>query len=203
MATIVVDIPNVPGESVEEDGKIDALGIRESIEILAASFSSTAAVGRSAGTGVHGDIQVIKYRDKASPKLAEAAANNVNLGTVTIKLLTGPGGETVMTYELANAYVSRMEHETLDEANTAFYAHHDPSTRSKPMPTSAAGVTSLAAVQASAIGGRDHVLPLFPAPRGAYTEHEVERVWLNATGVTWTYTDTGNSVNETAEARLI
>ena len=167
MATIVVDIPNVPGESVEEAEKIDALGIRESIEILAGSFSSTAAVGRSAGTGVHGDIQIIKYRDKSSPKLAEAAANNVNLGTVQIKLLTGPGGETFMTYDLANAYVSRIEHETLDEANTAFHAHHDPATRARPAPTSAGGVASLAAATATATAKREQVLAIFPAPAAA------------------------------------
>ncbi len=203
MATIVVDIPNVAGESAEEAGKIDALGIRESIEILAGSFSSSAAIGKSAGSGVHGDIQVIKYRDKSSPKLVEAAANNVNLGKVTLKVLTGPGGDVAMTYELENAYVARMEHETLDEASTAFFAHHDPSSRAKPMPTTAGGVASAAAVQLSAASGREQLLPLFPAPRGAYTEHEVERVWLNATKVTWTYTDTGNSVNETTDAQLV
>ncbi|MYE22977.1 MAG: type VI secretion system tube protein Hcp [Gammaproteobacteria bacterium] len=203
MATIVVDIPGITGESIEEAGKIDALGIHESIEVLASGFSQTAAPGKSAGTGVHGDIQIIKYRDSSSPKLAQAAANNQNLQTVEIKVLTGPGGDVFMTYELENAFVSRMEHETLDEASTAFFNHHDPSTRSKPSPTSLGGVTSLAANQVSAASGRDQVLPLFPAPRSAYTEHEVERVWLNATSVTWTYRDTGNSVNETAEARLI
>lgn len=202
MATIIVDIPTVQGDSVEEAGKIDALGIRESIEILASGFSPRAAVGRSAGTGVHSDIQIVKYRDSSSPKLSEAAANNVNLGTVTIKLLTGPGGETYMTYELQDAYVARMEHETLDETSTAFFAHHAPASRSVPMPAAAAGVNSLVAVQVPA-QVRERVVPLFPAPQGAFTEHEVERVWLNATNVTWTYTDAGNSVNETAQARLI
>ena len=126
MATIVVDIPGIPGESIEEAGKIDALGINESIEILASGFSATAAPGKSAGTGVHGDIQIIKYRDTSSPKLAEAAANNKNLQTVQIKVLTGPGGDVFMTYQLENVFVSRMEHETLDEASTAFFNHHDP-----------------------------------------------------------------------------
>ncbi|MXY52868.1 MAG: type VI secretion system tube protein Hcp [Gammaproteobacteria bacterium] len=202
MAAIVVHIPSIPGESLEGEGKIDALGVRESVEILASGFSPNAAVGRSAGTGAHSDIEIIKYRDKASPKLAEAAANNVNLNKVTVELLTGPGGDAYMTYELENAYVARMEHETLDESNTAFLAHYDPGTRARPAPTSAGGVTSVAA-QGASTTGRDGVLSLFPQPRGNFTEHEVERVWLNATKVTWTYRDTGNSINETAEARLV
>ncbi len=202
MAAIVVQIPGIPGESAEGSGGIDALGVRESIEIQAANFSSTAAVGRSAGTGVHSDIEITKYRDKATAKLAQAAANNANLGTVTIDLLTGPGGDVFMTYQLENAYVSRMEHETLDETSTAFFPHHAPSTRAAPAPTPAGGVAALAASQATP-SGRDGVLSLFPQPPGAFTEHEVDRVWLNATKVTWTYKDAGNSINETGEARLI
>lgn len=203
MAAIVVTIGTIPGESVEgTGGGIDALGINESIEILAANFSQSAAPERSAGSGVHSDLEIIKYRDKSSAKLAQAAANNTNLGSVTVELLTGPGGEAFMTYDLENVFVSRMEHETLDEASTAFFAHYDPSSRARPAPTPAAGIGSLAASQVAATG-RDGVISLFPQPRGAFTEHEVERVWLNATKVVWTYKDTGNSINETSEARLV
>ena len=202
MAAIVVDVPKVPGESVEgTGGGIDALGIRESIEIMSANFNASAAVGRSAGTGIHSDIEIIKYRDKSSPKLAQAAANNANLGTVTIDVLTGPGGEVFMTYQLENTFVARMEHETLDEANMAFFPHHAPSTRTTPAP-SGGGVVAIAAANVSP-SGRDGALSLIPQPRSAFTEHEVERVWLNASKVTWTFKDAGNSINETAEARLI
>ena len=201
MATIIVEITSIPGETTTT-GHVDqlaALGLRETLEVLADQ-----TVGTAAGKAKHSDIQLTRYRDKASPKLAEACSAATDLGTVKIKLFTTltTGVAVFLQYELTNAYVSRVEWETLDENKLAFMPHLNLNTKGGPLPPSQSGIASLVAadVAGKTASTRAAPRPLFAMQRGAETSSEVERVWLNATQVKWTYTpydgDTAGGVIE-------
>ena len=127
MAVIVVEVPDVEGESQVEGyaDKLEALSIRETLEIPLPSTVSGQSAARTVGQAKHSDIELTRHKDKASPKLAQACSAGDNLGTVKIHLFrTLEGGLKVyMTYELENAYVSRIEQETLDDSGSAYGPH--------------------------------------------------------------------------------
>ena len=179
MAVINIKIDSITGSSVRAGHKdqIVALGLRDSI----VAPPGTASESRYA------DIQVIRYRDASSPKLSEACAASVNLGTVTISLFrtSDAGMKPYMVYTLAKTYISRIETETLDDAGAVFLPHMGSFGNTNPSPAN-----GLAAMLVSAANKDTRLAPLpyTALPKGSAKEKEVERVWFNAPQVRWTYT---------------
>lgn len=193
MASIIVEIPGIVGETTtaSHENQLAALGLRETLEVLATQTAGNTGAG-GAARAKHSDIQLTRYRDKASPKLAEACSAATDLGTVKIKLFRplSTGAAVYMQYELEHAYVARVEWETLDENKMAFMPHLHLNTKGAPLPTSQSGIASLVAadVAGQTESTRAAPRPLFAMQRGPETSNEVERVWLNATQVKWAYT---------------
>ncbi len=152
MAMIVVDIATIAGESEISGyvGKVEGIGISESVV-----SSSASADGKRAA-----EVEVIRYKDTASPKLAQACAAGSSLGTVGIQLLEDVNGEvkTVMDYSLKATYVKSISYETLDQANLSYQS-----------------------------GGLANA-PQGLALSGGFGGREIERVVFNVSEVNWTHT---------------
>ena len=71
MANIIVDIPNVTGEATMA-GYVDKLEAIAMVDVIKAAVENTK-------TQVS-EINVTRYRDRASPKLAEHCSVGTNLG---------------------------------------------------------------------------------------------------------------------------
>ena len=186
MAEIAVEIPDIVGACALAGyvGKCDAISIREVVE--------TASAGSGAANRARcADIQVTRFRDKASPKIAEALSAAESVGNVRIAVFKTVGVTTteIMRYELSDTYISRVEHETLDQDLHALLPHLNMTTESQVLPPSDAGVTSLIAryLSTRSVTAREAALPVYGSPRGAALEKEIERIWFNATSITWTY----------------
>ena len=151
MAQIVVDIKTISGESEIADytGEVEAVGISESI------ISGTASA-----TGARvADIEVIRFKDTASPKLAQACASGSNIGDVTVTVLADIGGiaQKTMEYTLKSTYVKRISYETLDQENLSH--------------------------QSGGLADAPQGLAL----SGGFGNREMERVLFNAEQVVWTH----------------
>ena len=74
MATIIVNIPGIAGESRMSGyaGQIEALGLSENIRMVSPQTSGS---GGGVGRSRHSDIGLVRFKDKASPKLAEACSS--------------------------------------------------------------------------------------------------------------------------------
>ena len=148
------------------------------------------------------EIFVTRYRDKASPKLAEVCSLGVNVGTVTISIFknTETGPQAFMQYELEETFVSRIEHETAEDNGGAYLPHQGYS--------GSGGTGDLASIHARGSTmnadrnysrSRARPRPLFPMPIAAsVTDAEVERLWLSAAKIKWTYTPFVGGVAEGA-----
>lgn len=172
----------IEGEATQagHENELEAVAIRDLIE--APTGTSKAKVS---------EIFLTRYRDKATPKLAEACSMGRNIGTVTVSLFKNIGGgpKVFMTYKLTDTFVSRLEHETAEENGGAYLPHQGFS--------GAAGHTfralwNLAGLTQNAdreySRRRAQPNPVFPQPLGSVTTDEIERVWLSAATITWTYT---------------
>ena len=196
MAIIVVEVPkegfvgesSVPGY----EDQIDALGIREAIEL---TVSQIAGSSRSSGGGLVGrigDIELTRYHDSASPKFAEACSAATDIGDVTIRLFrtTEMGPKVYMAYTLTSTYISRVERMTLDEAGVMLMPTFNPAVRGAPPPASSTGLASLVAplLTTQKISTQELVRSTAGIQPGMPTNRELERIWLNANAITWTYT---------------
>ena len=191
MAVIVMEFANIQGESTVTGFKdqVDALSIRDSIVVSVPQGSGRTRTARTVGKAQHSDIGLVRYKDRASPKLAEACSSGRNLGEVKINLFRTIENGTVqyMQYTLSQTFVSRYENDTLDEDGIVF----EPTM----VPSAATAASSWGAVglMASVLG--NNAVNMRPAPRslrgGSRREpqnQEAERIWLNAATVKWTYT---------------
>ncbi len=154
MATLAVDITGIAGDCAISGcaGQLDAIGITESVFSTAASADSKRSV----------DIELIRYKDSASPLLAQACASGKAIGgtdAVTISVLRDgeSSSSTFMEYELKGVYVKRIQSGTLDQANLG----HQP----------------------GGLEGAAQGLAL----SGGFTNTEIERVLLNVASVEWNY----------------
>ena len=194
MATIVLDVPNISGstELTGYETKLPALSIRDSLYTplpTGTSNNTTVSVAQ------HSDINIVRYRDAGSPKLAAAASAATLFATVKI-ILFRQGTATVkyMEYELANVYLSRYECGTLDAEGLEFEPYMNPS---DPMPPPAWGAAALLGKANMPQTVRQHPRPVRGGARGlpATANRELERLWFNAASVKWTYSLTGSSVS--------
>ena len=173
---------SIEGEATQtgHEGELEAIAIRDLIE----APTGTAKAQLS-------EIFLTRYRDKASPKLAEACSMGENLGTVTISLFknTETGPQVFMKYTLTDTFVSRIEHETAEANGGAFLPHKGYSNYAG---HAFRALWNLAGLTQNADRGysraRANPVPVYPQPVGSTTTDEVERVWLNAATITWTYT---------------
>ena len=182
MAQITLSIDTINGESALANhvGELEALSIRDAI--LAPT---------TAGSAHLSEVFLTRFRDKASPKLAEACALGSDLGTMVVSVFrnTETGPTVMMTYELTHTYVSRIEHETNEEGGGAFlpyygYGHLGESSLRPYLVR--AGLTMNADRRYSR--KRAQPTPTFPQPTGAAASNaEVERIWLNPATITWSY----------------
>lgn len=189
MAIIAIQFGNIAGECTITgcEEYVEAIGMREALE-------STA--GSRAGRSRASDIEVIRFRDSASPKLAQACSAAENLGESTLHLFqqTDEGPVAFMTYTLQDTYVSRVDQETLDEANLAYQPHIINVSRGLPVPGSQ-GLASTLAPLIGASAATSRLAATSTAPMvGGYSNREIERVYLNANAVTWSYTSYVNGV---------
>lgn len=191
MATITVKIttkaadttPSVKGESqiAGHVDEIEALGIRETIDVGVSSGGGT-------GRARHSDIELIRYKDSASAKLADACANaiNLNFATISVYRTMATGALWYMQYDLTDTYVSRIEHETLDEEHVALRPHLAEMNRGLPLPGAAGLATALGSTVADALSStRLMVLPVEQIE--AFSNLEIERVTLNFNKIKWRY----------------
>ncbi len=191
MATIVVEITGIPGESTVSgyENMLDAIGIRETIDV---AVPQGVGSGGGMGRARHSNVELLRYKDVASPKLAQACSAAEALKDVKIHVFRtlDSGAAVYMTYELGQVFVARIEHETLDEQGVAFLPRLVASQRNMPALAPAVGLASLASsfIAREATAVRAAVTPAFSLPRGRATNREVERVWLNASSISWTYT---------------
>ena len=147
-------------------------------------------------TGIASEIQILRTRDKASPKLAEKCASGAAIGNVTIYLVDADNGNAVLfKWVLTGTYVSRYEYETLSDSGVAYQKHfgNENFSHSKAMHTSLNSGTSASANNdyRSYTRGRTSFVPEVPDAwaKAADSGTELERVWLNYENVTWTSTD--------------
>lgn len=191
MAIIAIEFGNIAGECTISgcEDHVEAVGLRETIET---GLGSASRSGRSRAS----DIELIRYRDAASPKLSQACAAAENLGASTIRLFqnTDMGPVAFMVYTLEDTYVSRIDQETLDEGNNAFLPSLINVSRGMPVPGNVGLATALAPVIGAAASTTRMVPTNTGSVLGAYTNREIERVYLNVNSVTWGYTPYVNGV---------
>ena len=189
MAIIAANIPDILGESRISgyEDQLEAIGVRDHIG-LNLSRGARPSQGRTAGRSHHSSIELVRYRDRASPKLSQACSAGENLGEVEITCFRTleTGIVPYFTYILTECFVPRVETETLDGTASALAPHHDDETDMAPSYYGMGAVVS-----ALARGRLDlPVAPraLFPSVRGVPSTRQIERVWLNPAVVRWTYT---------------
>lgn len=192
MAIIAIQFGSIKGECTINgcDDHVDAVGIRESVE------SNIGSAARGAGRGRASDIELVRYKDSASPKLIQACSAAENLGETVIRLFQTieSGNAIFMQYKLEATYISRIEQITLDEGNYGFQPQLMSVTRGLPTPGTI-GLSSTLAPVVSAAAANSRLVPIGTGPLGnGFSNRELERVFLNANSVTWTYTPYKNGV---------
>ena len=189
MAIIAANIPNLLGESRISgyEDQIEAIGIRDHIALVLARGARPSR-GRTSGRSRHAGIELVRYRDRASPKLAQACSAGENLGEVAITCFRTLETGTVpyFAYVLCECFVARVETETLDATAGALGPHHDDETDAAPSYHGMGAV--VAALARARLDLKVAPRALFPVARGVARTRQIERVWLNPAVVRWTYT---------------
>ena len=188
MATITVKIEKTAG-TISIGGEATTTGHAGEVEAVAIRDLIVAPTGTAKAQ--LSEVFLTRFRDKATPKLAEACSMGENIGTVTISLFknTEQGPKVYLEYTLTDTFVSRIEHETAEQNGSAYLPHLGYSNAGGHQFRS---LWNLAGMNQNADRGyardRANPVPLFPQPISDATTDEVERVWLNAATIKWTYT---------------
>ncbi len=199
MATIVLDIAGIEGECrlTGLENKIEAVAIRDGIAMSLATATGSTPTSISGGKGAHSDICVTRYKDKASPKFAQACAAGECLtgvgGTITITVLKDLDDSDVvsmkpyLTFTLTEPFVSRYEMDTQDSQGRQFEPHM---TLEDTQPPSNWGAVGLLPATLRRQGAEYRPVSRSVVGGGilSSTDKELERVWFNSNAVKWTYT---------------
>jgi type VI secretion system secreted protein Hcp len=96
MADIYIKINGVDGESTDSQHQnwIEALSFVHEITQPASATAASAGGGTTART-MHGDYEIVKYVDKASPKLYELSSSGKHIPTIQIDMLRASGDSRV------------------------------------------------------------------------------------------------------------
>jgi type VI secretion system secreted protein Hcp len=110
MDVIVMDIPNIKGESQLKNftDKIELLSFSHGVAMQITGDVSNAE--RTSGRPNHQDFTATKYLDKASPLLNQACCKGTVLGTVKITVGRNDKGAVlpIILYELENSVLSSV-----------------------------------------------------------------------------------------------
>lgn len=191
MALITLKIDKIVGTSDVEGYKkeIECTGFRDSIFMPPAVSAGRTRAARTAGVPRHADVLLTRNRDIASPKLAEECSAGTKLGTTRISIFRSAGSpKAYMVYTLYETVISRIETETDDSNGTVYMPHVGSPGNMNFSPASGPGGLALAAAAGTLGGVRLSPMPYTALPKGAVGNREVERIWLNATEIKWTYT---------------
>ena len=189
MAQITLKITDASG-AVSIAGESTITGHEDELEALA--IRDLVFAPSTAGKAYLSEVFVTRFRDKATPKLAEACAMGENIKTVTISVFrnTDDGPKVMMQYELEETYVSRIEHETEEDGGGAFLPYVGYGQAGESAHRAALnrwGLTMNA--DRGYARRRAQPTPAFPMPVAASVSNaEVERLWLNPAKIKWTYT---------------
>lgn len=204
MAVIVLDIPTIAGESrvANYRDKLDAVSIGDIIDVPVPQGGSGSA-SRTVGKSRHANIEIVRFKDRGSPLLANACATGTNLGTVNIYLFRTleTGLVPYLNYKLEDTFLSRLEHETEDDLGTVYEAHIADGGNNLVGVSARQGAASLLPVTGSeGVASRPSVRSVAPRMGTRSTSVECERLWLNPASVTWTYTEyvNGSSAGNTS-----
>lgn len=166
MATIILDMGNIKGESMifgkvgaaktNFKDQIECRGIGNFVDL---PVTPLAGEKRTQGKGQHSEVLVIKDVDKATPLLFHAASAGTKFDKISIRMFRTleDGLVEYFRYTLTNAYVSRISIDTLAQVQQQ---------------------QSLAGYGDDAKGNTERV----------FSERFYEQMWLNYGTVTWTYT---------------
>ncbi len=105
-----IKIDGIPGESTDEKHKdwIEVLSFNHAITQPASATASSAG-GASAERCEHSDFSIVKYVDKASPKLYEACSNGKHLKDITLEMCRASGDKMkYMEVKLEQVLVSHV-----------------------------------------------------------------------------------------------
>ena len=189
MAIIAAKFPDILGESRISgyEDQVEAIGVRDHIG-LSLTRGARPSQGRTAGRSRHSSIELIRYRDRASPKLSQACSAGENLGEVEITCFRTleTGVVPYFSWVLTECFVPRVETETLDGTASAFGPHLDEATEMAPSYHGMGAVVS--ALARSRLDLPVASRAFFPGARGVPRARQIERVWLNPAAVRWTYT---------------
>ena len=190
MATIVLDIASIPGNYAVGDytNKVAAVGISSGIAMALSTSTGSTPTTTSAGKGAHSDICLTRFRDDVSPKFARNCAAGTGIGDVDIILLKDEDGlKEYLKIALVDTYVSRYETSTQDTQGREFAPHM--TLEDTQPPSNWGGVGLLPAVlRRQSAEYRPMVRSIIGGPIVSARDNETERLWLNATSVTWTFT---------------
>ena len=105
-----LDIDGIDGESTEDDHKdwIDVLGYSWSTS--QPSSGNTSGGSRTSGMADFKDFAIVKYLDKASPKLALYVAKGQHIPKLEFEIMRSDGNGRYMKYELIDVIVTSVLH---------------------------------------------------------------------------------------------
>lgn len=185
MATIIVDC-DISGESsltatgvdsvsATHTDKLDAVGIHDWVD------------GAYGGAATASEIQLVRHRDRASPKLAEKCASGASLGSVKIHVFRNDDNtQEVLRLELGSVFVSRIEYGTADSKGVAFRRHNGMERMAAATNAGAYRAVGQTVNDARSFSrARAMPTPQFAECPGVPTDSEVERVWLSFSNVKW------------------
>ena len=178
---IAVKIDDVTGtcSRAGHDGELNAFALADVIQVPSGTTKSGGPP-----PAVHSDVQVVRFRDSASPALSERCAACQPLGDVIISVF-GAGDNIFLQYELGDAYISRMESETVDESGSVFLPYEgSPGSTIAPSLASIGGLIATNNRNTERLSPRPYVV----IPPGAPGDQEVERLWFNFQTVKWIHT---------------
>lgn len=111
-ADMFLQLDGVPGESLDDKHKdwIEVLSYSHEVTQPTSTTRSSAG-GGSTGRSEHGDFQLTKYIDKASPKLMELCATGKHISKAKIEMCRAGGSQLpYMVVNLEEIIISSVQH---------------------------------------------------------------------------------------------
>jgi len=112
MIDMYLSIDGVKGESMDDKHKdwIEVLSYSHHMSMPVSSSKSSAG-GASTGRTQHGDVEIKKYIDLSSPKLAEAVSKGIHYKTAKMELCRAGGSQVpYLTISLGQVLISSVQH---------------------------------------------------------------------------------------------
>lgn len=203
MATIALDIPGIAGECkiAGYQNKVDALGIADLIVRIPHSLKNT-----TSATVKHSSIIVKRYRDAASPLIAQACSSVKQFDAVNLYMFRTleTGLVRYMHYEMTGVNLMHLHYETEDSMGTAFAPHF--LSDADEVQAGSCGVSEQVQMVPKSDRATLNRRPIVQAANARlfmnFGEGQVEWFSLWPRTVTWTYTQylNGNDVGSSSKS---